>query len=153
MHGEFNERVEAATSTYSATTDLLQDIYSVLVAKNLLIWKAAQSDAHCTCVVPPYELLTIFLIFSTGLVTNFLFLLYISCAYCTNKFLRIKLNISSQNVFVQFSKERGTSSLAYGKAWNICQNDPSTISGLDQKFNITLPNTFDCSDKSLLPLR
>ena len=34
-----------------------------------------------------------------------------------------------------------------------CQNDPSIISGPDQKFNVILPITFDCSDRSLLPLR
>ena len=31
---ELNERVEAATSSYSATGEFLQYIYSVLVAKN-----------------------------------------------------------------------------------------------------------------------
>ena len=31
---EYNERVEAATSSYSAEVEFLQYIYSVLVAKN-----------------------------------------------------------------------------------------------------------------------
>ena len=31
---EFNERVEATTSSYSATSEFLQYIYSMLVAKN-----------------------------------------------------------------------------------------------------------------------
>ena len=34
LYGELNERVEAATSSYSATGKFLQYIYSVLVAKN-----------------------------------------------------------------------------------------------------------------------
>ena len=34
LHAELNERVEAATSSYSATGRFLQYIYSVLVAKN-----------------------------------------------------------------------------------------------------------------------
>ena len=36
LYAELNERAEAATSNYSATTDFLQYIYSVLVAKNHL---------------------------------------------------------------------------------------------------------------------
>ena len=34
LHAELNERVEAATSSYSAAVDFLQYIYSVLVATN-----------------------------------------------------------------------------------------------------------------------
>ena len=34
LYAEINERVEAATSGYSATCNFLQYIYSVLVAKN-----------------------------------------------------------------------------------------------------------------------
>ena len=34
LYAELNERVEAATSSYSATGDFLQYFYSVLVAKN-----------------------------------------------------------------------------------------------------------------------
>ena len=34
LHAEFNERVEAATSSYFATGDFLQYIYSVLVVGN-----------------------------------------------------------------------------------------------------------------------
>ena len=34
LYAELNERAEAATSSYSATGDFLQYIYSVLVAKN-----------------------------------------------------------------------------------------------------------------------
>ena len=34
LYAELNERVEAATSIYSASGKFLQDIYSVLVAKN-----------------------------------------------------------------------------------------------------------------------
>ena len=34
LHAELNERVEAATSSYSAAVNFLQYIYSVLVAKN-----------------------------------------------------------------------------------------------------------------------
>ena len=34
LYAELNERVEAATSSYSATGEFLQYIYSVLVAKN-----------------------------------------------------------------------------------------------------------------------
>ena len=34
LHAELNERVETATSSYSAEVDFLQYIYSVLVAKN-----------------------------------------------------------------------------------------------------------------------
>ena len=34
LYAELNERVEAATTSYSATDDFLQYIYSVLVAKN-----------------------------------------------------------------------------------------------------------------------
>ena len=34
LHAEINEKVEAATSSYSAKVDFLQYIYSVLVAKN-----------------------------------------------------------------------------------------------------------------------
>ena len=33
LHAELNERVEAATSSYSAAADFLQCIYLVLVAK------------------------------------------------------------------------------------------------------------------------
>ena len=35
LYAELNERVEAATSSYSATGEFLQYIYSVLAAKNL----------------------------------------------------------------------------------------------------------------------
>ena len=35
MHVELKERVEAATSSYSAEVDFLQYIYQVLVDKNL----------------------------------------------------------------------------------------------------------------------
>ena len=34
LYAELNKRAEAATSSYSATGDFLQHIYSVLVAKN-----------------------------------------------------------------------------------------------------------------------
>ena len=34
LYAELNERVEAATCSYSATGEFLQYIYSVLVAKN-----------------------------------------------------------------------------------------------------------------------
>ena len=34
LHAEPNERVEAATSSYSATVEFLRYIYSVSVAKN-----------------------------------------------------------------------------------------------------------------------
>ena len=34
LYVELNERAEAATSSYSAPSDFLQYIYSVLVAKN-----------------------------------------------------------------------------------------------------------------------
>ena len=34
FHAEFNEKTEAATSSYSAAVDFLQHIYSTLVAKN-----------------------------------------------------------------------------------------------------------------------
>ena len=34
LHAKLNERAEAATSSYSVTTDFFQYIYSVLVAKN-----------------------------------------------------------------------------------------------------------------------
>ena len=34
LYAELNERAEAATSSYSATSDFLQYIYFVLVAKN-----------------------------------------------------------------------------------------------------------------------
>ena len=34
LHEELNERVEAVTSSYSATGKFLQYIYSVLLAKN-----------------------------------------------------------------------------------------------------------------------
>ena len=34
LYAEFNKRVEAATSNYSAIGEFLQYIYSVLVAKN-----------------------------------------------------------------------------------------------------------------------
>ena len=34
LYAELNERAEAATSSYSATGDFLQYIYSVLVTKN-----------------------------------------------------------------------------------------------------------------------
>ena len=34
LYAELNERMKAATSSYSATGDFLQYIYSVLVAKN-----------------------------------------------------------------------------------------------------------------------
>ena len=34
LHAELNERVEAATHSYSAAVDFLQYIYLVLVAKN-----------------------------------------------------------------------------------------------------------------------
>ena len=80
---ELNERVEAATSSYSVTGEFLQYIYSVLVVKNnqkirsrclvhefsftdiffnsalygcdflLLLWKGTQNDAHWNCIVPP----------------------------------------------------------------------------------------------------
>ena len=83
LYAELNERVEAATSSYSATGEFLQYIYSVLVAKNhqkirsrclvhefsfidiffnfvlygcgflLLLRKGAQNEAHCNCIVPP----------------------------------------------------------------------------------------------------
>ena len=76
------KRVEAATSSYSTTGEFLQYIYYVFVAKNhqkiqsrclvhefsiidiflnsvlygcgflLLLWKGAQNDAHCNCIVP-----------------------------------------------------------------------------------------------------
>ena len=34
LHAELNKRAEAATSSYSTKSDFLQNIYSVLVAKN-----------------------------------------------------------------------------------------------------------------------
>ena len=34
LYAELNEKVESATSSYSATSELLQYIYSMLVAKN-----------------------------------------------------------------------------------------------------------------------
>ena len=34
LYAELNEKAEAATSSYFATSDLLQYIYSVLMAKN-----------------------------------------------------------------------------------------------------------------------
>ena len=34
LHTELNEKTEAATSSYSATTEFLQYIYSTFVAKN-----------------------------------------------------------------------------------------------------------------------
>ena len=34
LYAELNQRAEATTSSYSATADFLQYIYSVLVAKN-----------------------------------------------------------------------------------------------------------------------
>ena len=75
------EIVEAASSSYSATDEFFRYIYSVLVAKNhhkirskcvvdefsftdillnsllygcgfvSLLWKGAQNDAHCNCIV------------------------------------------------------------------------------------------------------
>ena len=76
VYAELKETVEATTSSYSATGEFLRYIYSVLVAKNhqkirsrclvhefsftdiflnsgfygcglLLLWKAAENDAHC----------------------------------------------------------------------------------------------------------
>ena len=35
LYAELNERVEAATSSYSATGEFLQYVYSVLATKNL----------------------------------------------------------------------------------------------------------------------
>ena len=85
LYAKLNEKVEAATSSYSATGEFLQYIYSVLVAKNdqkiqlrclvhefsftdiflnsvlhgcgflLLFWRGAQNDAHCSCIVPPFS--------------------------------------------------------------------------------------------------
>ena len=83
-HAELNERVEVATSSYFATDIFVQRIYSVLVAKNyqnflsrryinikkkylaasfvfgcpyiLLLWRGAQNDTHCNCIVPPWSL-------------------------------------------------------------------------------------------------
>ena len=34
LYAEFNERAEAATSSYFVTDDFLQDIYSVLMTEN-----------------------------------------------------------------------------------------------------------------------
>ena len=81
VYAELKETVEAATSNYSATGEFLRHIYSVLVAKNhqnirsrclvdefsftdfflnsilygccflSLLWKGAQNDVHCNCVV------------------------------------------------------------------------------------------------------
>ena len=39
LHAELNERVEAATSNYSATGEFLQYIYSVLVAHQKIRWR------------------------------------------------------------------------------------------------------------------
>ena len=82
LYAELNERVEAATSSSSATGEFLQYIYSVLVDKNrqmissrclvhkfsikdivfnfvlygcgflLILCKSGQNDAHCNCIVP-----------------------------------------------------------------------------------------------------
>ena len=83
LYVELNKRVEATNSSYSATGEFLQFIYSELVAKNhqkigsrclvhefsvtdiflnsvlygcgflLLLGKGAQDDAHWNCIVPP----------------------------------------------------------------------------------------------------
>ena len=83
LYAELNETVEAAASSYSASGEFSRYIYSVLVAKNhqkirsrclfhefsfadifsnsvwydcdflLLLWKGAQNNAHCNCIVPP----------------------------------------------------------------------------------------------------
>ena len=61
FYAELNERVEAASSSYSATGEFLQifftDIFfnSVLDGSGflLLLWKGAQNNAHCNCIVPP----------------------------------------------------------------------------------------------------
>ena len=81
VYAELNETEEAATSSYSATGEFLRYVYSVLVAKNhhniwsrclvnkfsftdiflnsifygcgflSLLWKSAQNDAQCNCIV------------------------------------------------------------------------------------------------------
>ena len=90
VYVELKELVEAATSSYSATDDLLRYIYSVLVAKNhqntqsrclvhefsftdiflnsilygcgflLPLWKGAQNNVHCNYIVPPWVVLFFF---------------------------------------------------------------------------------------------
>ena len=53
LYAEPNERVEAATSSYSATRKFLQYIYSVLVAKN-------HQKIRSRCLVREYSFTYIF---------------------------------------------------------------------------------------------
>ena len=90
LYVELNETVQAANGSYSATDKFLRYMYSVFVAKNhhkiqsrclinefsftdiylnsdlydcgflLLLWKGAQNDAHCKCIVLPSVFLFFF---------------------------------------------------------------------------------------------
>ena len=53
LYAELNERVEAATRSYSATGKLLQYIYSVLVAKN-------RQKIRSRCLIHEYSFTDIF---------------------------------------------------------------------------------------------
>ena len=53
LYTELNERVEATTSSYSATIEILQYIYSVLVAKN-------HQKIRSTCLVHEFSFTDIF---------------------------------------------------------------------------------------------
>ena len=53
MHAELNERVEAATSTYSVTGDSLEYIYFVLLAKN-------HRDIQTRCLVYEFSFTDVF---------------------------------------------------------------------------------------------
>ena len=55
LYAKLNERVEAATSSYSATGKFLQYIYSVLVAKN-------RQKIRSRCLIHEYSFTDIFLI-------------------------------------------------------------------------------------------
>ena len=53
LYAKLNERAEAATSNYSATTDFLQYIYSALVAKN-------HQKIRSSCLVHEFSFTDIF---------------------------------------------------------------------------------------------
>ena len=72
MYAEFNERAEAATSSYFVTDDFLQDIYSVLMTENhqnIQSWCLAH-EFSCTYIFNNIVMVTEQLIEETFMVTT-----------------------------------------------------------------------------------
>ena len=82
LHTELNERVEAATRSYSAEVDFLQYIYLVLVAKNQMA--LSQKNHHITIII---HFTVIKRRFSPCYMHQFLNFQLTSCLYtiCNNK--------------------------------------------------------------------